>query len=237
MSSRADRLDSLQKALDNYVSNEKKRIDNEVTFLKAVLKGRTGQDTVSRSVEVISEVAYKDMATYLFGNTAVTFGDTSTATDDGNPQVTANTYPTSASQDPGDSAPAATKTVTGYKSGKPVELIVMLADSDSGKYLSVPAATSFVKMKKAAKADGVRLSINLGFRTLDEQEALWIKKGMNTAVVARPGYSNHQMGLSADIHVNGTLATGPGLWLANNAARFKFVNDEPEEPWHWTYTP
>lgn len=236
MATRADRLDALQKALDNYTSKEKKRIENEVTFLKAVLKGRTGQETVSRAVSVISEAAYGDMATYLFGNAEVAFSNNEV--NDGSGGLTASSgYPSTPSGDPGDASPPATKLVVGYLRGRPQDLLVMVADAETGKYLSVPAASSFARMKKDAKAQGVSLKINLGFRTMEEQEALWVSKGMNTAVVARPGYSTHQMGLSADIFVNSTLASGPGLWLANNAVRYKFYNDVPGEEWHWTYKP
>jgi hypothetical protein len=54
---------------------------------------------------------------------------------------------------------------------------------------------------------------------------------------ARPGQSNHERGLAIDFTYNGgsiTTRSNPGfVWLADNAARFGFVN-LPSEPWHWS---
>ncbi len=54
---------------------------------------------------------------------------------------------------------------------------------------------------------------------------------------ARPGQSNHERGLAIDFTYNGasmTSRSNPGfVWLAENAARYGFVN-LPSEPWHWS---
>ena len=54
---------------------------------------------------------------------------------------------------------------------------------------------------------------------------------------ARPGYSNHQMGLAMDISYNGNLIrsrSNPGfVWLRQNAGKFGFKNF-PKEAWHWS---
>ena len=234
MATRQERLNALQESLDKYVSGEKKRIDNEVAFLKSVLKGRTGKEVLDRSISTVGGVAYKDIATYLFGDADVAFGTTAAdIVDDGESVSTGNGSPSMGSS----SDLPATMNVVGYKGGSPVDLVVVLADYETGRYLSSPAAAAFKNMKAAASGSGVSLRINLGFRTMKEQEKLWVLKGKDTRKVARPGYSNHQMGLSADIFVNKTLLTGPGKWLSQNASRFKFVNDVSGEPWHWTYTP
>ena len=54
---------------------------------------------------------------------------------------------------------------------------------------------------------------------------------------ARPGQSNHERGLAIDFTYNGgsitTRSNAGFVWLADNAARFGFVN-LPSEPWHWS---
>ena len=69
-------------------------------------------------------------------------------------------------------------------------------------------------MKQAAAADGVDLLLCSGYRTVEYQTNLfnnekqeWLNKGLNEqeaydkakTVVAVPGYSEHNLGLAADI--------------------------------------
>ena len=240
MATRVERLDALQKALDDYTSKEKKRIENEVKFLKAVLKGRTGQETVSRTVDVISEAAYKDVATYLFGDADVAFGTTPASTNPGSTNTgRPPSTPTSPGQDTGGAAPPGVMTVAGWENGVEKSIVVMLADFETSKYLSVPAANAYILMKIDAARSGVHLSMNLGFRTYAEQQYYYqLYLSGRGSPAARPGYSNHQMGIAADIHVVNRYSA-QYTWLHNNAARFHFVNTENPniEPWHWEYRP
>jgi nitrogen fixation/metabolism regulation signal transduction histidine kinase len=67
--SRAARVDSLQRATEEYVKVEKKRLENETKFLKAVLQGRTaGAGIQQNSVAVVQAVAESDLASYLKGD-------------------------------------------------------------------------------------------------------------------------------------------------------------------------
>ena len=56
---------------------------------------------------------------------------------------------------------------------------------------------------------------------------------------ARPGQSQHEVGLAIDFTNNGRLVTSRDdaafVWLAANAGRFGFIN-LPSEPWHWSTT-
>ena len=55
---------------------------------------------------------------------------------------------------------------------------------------------------------------------------------------ARPGHSQHELGLAIDFTENGTVLnrSSPGfIWLAANAARYGLKN-LPSEPWHWSTT-
>ncbi len=70
----------------------------------------------------------------------------------------------------------------------------------------------------------------------DQQRYLYdqyLHHGGNLA--ARPGYSNHQGGTSADLSVPGGYGSSTYRWLSNNARRYGFVNDVSGEPWHWTF--
>jgi hypothetical protein len=93
-------------------------------------------------------------------------------------------------------------------------------------------------MAQAAQKDGITLSAASCFRTMSHQECLYNRTcGSNLA--AKPGYSNHQMGLALDIDgVGSTLAPGSGPiwdWLAKNAGNFGYKNF-PSEAWHWSPT-
>jgi len=71
-------------------------------------------------------------------------------------------------------------------------------------------------------------------------------------IAARPGHSEHQLGLAADVNVNGVITlnetfknTIEGKWLAENSWKFGFILRYPEgktpatgyvfEPWHFRY--
>lgn len=58
------------------------------------------------------------------------------------------------------------------------------------------------------------------------------------APAARPGHSNHQMGLAVDLTYSGSLITAirsTGFkWLAANSGFYRLCCFCPEEPWHWS---
>ncbi len=68
MADRNSRLDALKSATKDYIKTEKKRVENEVKVLEAVLNGRTGGSGIQAvSVAVVDAVANKDLADYLKG--------------------------------------------------------------------------------------------------------------------------------------------------------------------------
>jgi len=68
MAKRTDRIEALEKATKDYIKEEKKRIENEVQVLEAVLKGRTGGKGLQKSSNsVVEAVAQNDLAAYLKG--------------------------------------------------------------------------------------------------------------------------------------------------------------------------
>lgn len=133
------------------------------------------------------------------------------------------------------------------------------------------AADALQRMLKAAEADGKPLYLVSAYRSVSRQEALFLRKvnfykaqGMEQAqaeqaaakVVARPGTSEHNLGLAVDIvsadwyqHNDDLTAafdqTPQADWLRQNAAQFGFVLRYPKEkqavtgvewePWHYRY--
>ncbi len=109
------------------------------------------------------------------------------------------------------------------------------------------------KMFDDAKKDNVNLDVISGFRTNEKQNTLFnnsIKKnGLNHALIysAKPGYSEHQLGLAIDINsVNESFKnTNEYKWLKNNSYKYGFIERYPEgkenitgfgyEPWHYRY--
>jgi peptidoglycan hydrolase-like protein with peptidoglycan-binding domain len=125
------------------------------------------------------------------------------------------------------------KRVTGFRNGS--AFTTKVYPVGNGEYLQKNAAINYKKMVLAAKRAGIPLSSTSGFRTMAEQQRLWVQFGMNPNRVARPGFSNHQQGLSMDIGGVGGFGTRAFNWLRANAGRFGFVNDVAGEFWHWTY--
>lgn len=126
------------------------------------------------------------------------------------------------------------RAVTGYRSGSAFRTRVY--NVGGGEYLQKNAAVAYTKMVKAARRAGVYLSNTSGFRSMGEQQALYSAYLNGTGnLAARPGYSNHQQGLSMDIGGIGGYGTRAYNWLRANAGRFGFRNDVAGESWHWTY--
>jgi len=61
-------LDRLQTAFNEWYDKEEKRLTDEATFLKSVLRGRTGSERVSRSNTSEAEVlVINDINSFLAG--------------------------------------------------------------------------------------------------------------------------------------------------------------------------
>jgi hypothetical protein len=120
----------------------------------------------------------------------------------------------------------------GYRFGRPIMIDVVRLEPDAVE-VEVGTARAFLTMQEAAAKAGVDLRIESGFRTAEEQRALfraWRRGRGNKA--ARPGESNHQSGRALDIAVQ---SRGAFEWLEANAATFRFKRTVKGEPWHWEY--
>lgn len=126
---------------------------------------------------------------------------------------------------------------------------------DSRNLLRRCAAEALEEMFNDASKNNVTLYLCSGFRSYDTQNVVYtdsLKKN-NTGYVARPGESEHQTGLAADITcsaVNYKLDesfadSDAGIYLKNNAYKYGFVLRYPKdkesitgysyEPWHYRF--
>ncbi|KRE79329.1 hypothetical protein ASG71_04340 [Arthrobacter sp. Soil763] len=118
------------------------------------------------------------------------------------------------------------------------------------------AADAYKQLAKAAKAAGVNIVPVSGYRSYSQQASLYDsyvrQYGQATAdtLAARPGFSEHQTGLTMDIgNASGVCAleacfanTPAGKWAAQNGANYGFIIRYPAgaeavtgytyEPWH-----
>ncbi len=129
-----------------------------------------------------------------------------------------------------------------------------------GLQLREEAALATVEMASAMSQEGIgTLILNSGFRTYKNQQGLYNRtrdsRGLSVAekLSARPGHSEHQLGLAADFSVRGQGCvimvcfgnTEAGKWLAENAHEYGFILRYPKgykpvtgfqyEPWHFRY--
>lgn len=91
-------------------------------------------------------------------------------------------------------------------------------------------AVQYREMQRAAALSGIRLWAVSGWRSVEEQAALYARLGPRIA--AAPGRSLHHAGTEFDLAV-GTTSGGTYQWLAMNASQFGFVQRYSWEPWHW----
>ena len=115
------------------------------------------------------------------------------------------------------------------------------------------AAESLEAMASAARLEGVILTAASAYRTYDYQAEVYTRNvremGQQAAdrESARPGHSQHQLGLVVDFYpIDDSFAkTNASLWLAKNAGRFGWSLSYPEgyeeitgyrwESWHYRY--
>ncbi|MBI4088155.1 D-alanyl-D-alanine carboxypeptidase family protein [Candidatus Kaiserbacteria bacterium] len=99
------------------------------------------------------------------------------------------------------------------------------ADSRQGIMgLNAEFACRLARFLKTAEAAGYNMRISSGFRTYAQQAAL---KAAKPTLAARPGSSNHERGLAADLSPRGA-----DRWAHANAAAYGLRYPIRGEPWH-----
>ena len=116
--------------------------------------------------------------------------------------------------------------------------------ADGGTVVNARVSSQAFAMAAAMKNDPDLKKIppivtSSGFRTMAHQQSLCPCDGVS---VARPGTSNHQMGLAIDF--GGNLPSSPGpipgnplwKWLTANGMKTYGYGNYPKEAWHWSAT-
>jgi D-alanyl-D-alanine carboxypeptidase len=121
--------------------------------------------------------------------------------------------------------------------------------------LTPVAAARWQQMLEASAADGIRLLIVSGFRSIEYQADLIrnkLKSGQEIDAIltvnAAPGFSQHHTGTAIDVATTGCRPLSDEFeesdafaWLTGHAADFGFSMTYPRdnpggfiyEPWHW----
>ena len=112
---------------------------------------------------------------------------------------------------------------------------------------------AFNKMASAAASDGLNIYVVSGFRSYNYQNNLYNNyvnqdgRDLADTYSARPGHSEHQTGIAADINMvdSDFEFTDEGRWLNDNAYKYGFILRYPKgktsetgyifEPWHYRY--
>ena len=132
-----------------------------------------------------------------------------------------------------------------------------LVDIGGGRQLRAEAAQAMADMIAAAAAEGLTITVQSAYRSYDHQVGTFTQQvarfgeARAEVQVARPGHSEHQTGLAADVGGGGCdiescfATTAEGRWVAANGPRFGFVVRYPDgrqdvtgykyEPWHVRY--
>ena len=117
------------------------------------------------------------------------------------------------------------------------------------------AYDAFISMFNAAKKENITLIINSSYRSYEEQEEIYNKYAKwygdeADKIAAKPGFSEHQTGLSVDIQSYNTNRdtfeeSEAFKWLDNNAYKYGFILRYPKdkeyltgyayESWHYRY--
>ncbi|MGO2110685.1 MAG: M15 family metallopeptidase, partial [Pseudoclavibacter sp.] len=145
---------------------------------------------------------------------------------------------------------------------EPADLVAVTSlgiPSMNGHSLRAEAANAVGTMFAAASAAGYALDMTSGYRSSSLQSELYngyvasLGQEGADATSARPGYSEHQTGLAADISAPNAGCvleacfgeTAEGQWLAANAWEYGFIVRYPDgltnitgyeyEPWHFRY--
>ncbi|GAB6390900.1 MAG: carboxypeptidase [Treponematales bacterium] len=127
------------------------------------------------------------------------------------------------------------------------------AGNDSVMLLRAKAEEALEEMAAAAKREGIHLVVSSAYRSYHYQAGSferWTKRiGQAQAerISARPGKSQHQLGLTVDFGslTNDFADTKAGRWVAANAARFGWSLSYPQdyeritgyywESWHFRF--
>lgn len=129
-------------------------------------------------------------------------------------------------------SPVASSPCGQYQNGRiPAEALMKIGQG--GHKLAPAAAAAFIRMREAARADGVELRVTDSYRSLRGQIRCRQRKGN---LCATPGTSKHGCGEAIDVTRSGRK------WVQRNGERFGWrwpswarPGGSKHEPWHFEF--
>jgi len=134
-----------------------------------------------------------------------------------------------------------------------VEIKTCINTANSGYMLRKEASDSLAEMISSAGSEGLALTVLSAYRSFNYQNEIYTYYreiiGLEEVdmISARPGHSQHQLGLAVDFNfLDNEQAFSPeGIWLSENASRFGWSLSYPQgyeeitgfywESWHYRY--
>ncbi len=135
-----------------------------------------------------------------------------------------------------------------------------LITTANGEKIAEKIYPSLKKMFEDAEKEGFSPELTSGYRSEKEQEALYKNKvkeyrelghskreavNLTNKFAAKPGYSEHETGLAADINSKDGDSRELYTWLEDNSYKYGFILRYPQEkeditgieyePWHYRY--
>ena len=144
----------------------------------------------------------------------------------------------------------------------PEDYDIELMELSNGQKIDERIYPYLQEMFDAARAEGIYPIVREGYRTEEEQQAIfdekvqaYINEGYSRSRaertakewVALPGTSEHQLGIAVDINADKEKCSNDEVyeWLAENAHKYGFILRYPQgkmeitgisyEPWHYRY--
>ena len=144
----------------------------------------------------------------------------------------------------------------------PEDYDIELMELPNGQKIDERIYPYLQEMFDAARAEGIYPIVREGYRTEEEQQAIfdekvqaYINEGYSRSRaertakewVALPGTSEHQLGIAVDINADKSKCSNDEVyeWLAENAHEYGFILRYPQgkteitgtsyEPWHYRY--
>lgn len=127
-------------------------------------------------------------------------------------------------------------------------------NNGSGMYIRQVALADLKSLMQDIASASLPVKINSAYRSFDDQTKLYndgiAKDPKNAATIAKPGFSEHQLGLAVDFGAASGTAQGfansaQSKWLVANGYKYGFALSYPAgqeaitgytyEPWHWRY--
>ena len=142
------------------------------------------------------------------------------------------------------------------KEYKPNDLVIPQLNNPNKLYLRKDASESYEKMVNDMQKENLNIYLESAYRSYPYQTYLYNKykdkDGIEKADTysARPGYSEHQLGLSFDLKTKEYSyeefdKSDEFIWLTNNCYKYGFILRYPKdkesitgynyEPWHYRY--